>query len=74
MRAGKTLFTQLVCGSYVYWHIISEEAKLEAFFLQEAKQALALKSEISKTDAEIDRMVYELYGSTEEEIKIVESQ
>jgi hypothetical protein len=40
--------------------------------LQEAKQALAIKSEIDKTDKEIDRMVYDLYGLTEEEIKIVE--
>jgi hypothetical protein len=51
---------------------LTEEAKWEEYFLQEAKQALALKSEISKTDQEIDRMVYELYRLTEEEIKIVE--
>ena len=31
-----------------------------------------LKAEITKTDKEIDQMVYELYGLTEEEIKIVE--
>lgn len=31
-----------------------------------------LKKEIDKTDKEIDQMVYELYGLTEEEIKIVE--
>jgi type I restriction-modification system DNA methylase subunit len=53
---------------------LSDENEWEAFFLQEAKQALALKSEISKTDQEIDMMVYELYGLTEEEIKIVEKQ
>ena len=51
---------------------LTEEAEWEAYFLQEAKQALAIKSEIEKTDSEIDRMVYELYGLTEEEIKIVE--
>jgi len=51
---------------------LSEENEWDVFFLQEAKQALALKSEISKTDQEIDQMVYELYGLTEEEIKIVE--
>jgi hypothetical protein len=51
---------------------LTEEAEWEAYFLQEAKQALALKSEIDKTDKEIDRMVYELYGLTEEEIGIVE--
>ncbi len=36
------------------------------------KKALRLKAEINKTDKEIDQMVYELYGLTEEEIKIVE--
>jgi hypothetical protein len=51
---------------------LTEEAEWEAYFLQEAKQALALKSEIDKTDKEIDRMVFELYGLTEEEIRIVE--
>jgi len=35
-------------------------------------EALALKAEIDKTDKEIDQMVYELYGLSEEEIKIVE--
>ena len=51
---------------------LTEEAEWEAYFLQEAAQALAIKSEIEKTENEIDRMVYELYGLTEEEIKIVE--
>jgi hypothetical protein len=31
-----------------------------------------MQTEIDKTDREIDRMVYALYGLTEEEIKIVE--
>ncbi len=35
-------------------------------------EALNLKTEIDKTDREIDKMVYELYGLTEDEIKIVE--
>jgi hypothetical protein len=51
---------------------LKEEAEWEAYFLEEAKQALELESEIDKTDKEIDRMVYELYGLTEEEIGIVE--
>ena len=57
----------------VHWKH-SEEAEWEVYFLQEAKQALTLKSEIDKTDTEIDRMVYELYGLTDEEIKIVEGE
>jgi hypothetical protein len=51
---------------------LKEEAEWEAYFLEEAKQALEIKSEIAKTDKEIDRMVYQLYGLTEEEIGIVE--
>jgi hypothetical protein len=31
-----------------------------------------LEREIASTDAQIDRLVYELYGLTEEEIRIVE--
>jgi hypothetical protein len=31
-----------------------------------------LKREIESTDKQIDKLVYELYGLTEEEIKIVE--
>ncbi len=35
------------------------------------QDALAIKNEIDKTDAAIDKMVYALYGLTEDEIKIV---
>ena len=33
-----------------------------------------LQRQIDATDAAIDKMVYELYGLTEEEIKIVEGE
>jgi ketosteroid isomerase-like protein len=36
-------------------------------------EAQTLKTEIDKTDREIDQMVYELYDLTEEEIQIVEN-
>jgi hypothetical protein len=52
---------------------LSEEAEWEDYFLQEQQKAVAIKNEIDATDKEIDRMVYELYGLTEEEIKIVEN-
>ncbi|MCB1190884.1 MAG: N-6 DNA methylase [Leptospiraceae bacterium] len=42
------------------------------YFESEKKKALAIKKVIDKTDKEIDKMVYELYGLTEEEIKIIE--
>ena len=41
-------------------------------FEENKKKALELKAEIDQTDKEIDRMVYELYGLSEEEIKIIE--
>jgi hypothetical protein len=42
-------------------------------FETKKEEAQALKSEIDKTDKEIDAMVYELYGLTEDEITIVEN-
>tara|TARA_Y100000589_G_scaffold296798_1_gene304161 strand:- start:643 stop:3636 length:2994 start_codon:yes stop_codon:yes gene_type:complete len=42
-------------------------------FETKKEEALKLKAEIDKTDKEIDQMVYELYGLTEEEIQIVEN-
>ena len=51
---------------------LSEESEWEDFFTLESKKALEIKNSIEETDCEIDKMVYELYGLTEEEIKIVE--
>ena len=51
---------------------LSAEAEWMHYFNEQKQVAQALKSEIDKTDKEIDRMVYELYGLTEEEIGIVE--
>ena len=34
----------------------------------------SLQTQIAATDRQIDRLVYDLYGLTEEEIKIVEKQ
>ena len=39
---------------------------------KQLQYAQELKQQINQTDKEIDQMVYELYGLTEEEIKIVE--
>jgi len=52
---------------------LAQEAEWEDYFMSERKKALELKAQIDATDKEIDRMVYELYGLTEEEIKIVEN-
>jgi hypothetical protein len=42
-------------------------------FEENKKKVLELKTQIDQTDKEIDQMVYELYGLTEEEINIVET-
>ncbi|WP_369765313.1 DNA methyltransferase [Flavobacterium sp. WC2429] len=52
---------------------LSQEAEWEDYFISERKKALDLKAQIDATDKEIDTMVYELYGLSEEEINIVES-
>ena len=51
---------------------LAEEAEWMEFFTTQKEKAQNLQNQISQTDAEIDLMVYELYGLTEEEIKIVE--
>jgi hypothetical protein len=53
---------------------LSQKAEWETYFNQEAENARTIKTEIDTTDNEIDRMVYALYGLTEEEIKIVEQK
>lgn len=52
---------------------LSEEAEWEDYFETESKKAQDLKAQIDKTDKEIDKMVYELYGLSEEEIGIIEN-
>jgi hypothetical protein len=44
----------------------------KALFENDKKEVLELQSQINQTDKEIDQMVYELYGLSDEEIKIVE--
>jgi hypothetical protein len=38
------------------------------------QEQTAIERQIAATDAQIDRLVYDLYGLTEDEIKIVEGQ
>ncbi|MFD1062745.1 Eco57I restriction-modification methylase domain-containing protein [Winogradskyella litorisediminis] len=51
---------------------LSEEAEWMQYFNEQKQKAEELKTEIDKTDKEIDQMVYDLYGLTDEEIAIVE--
>ena len=53
---------------------LSQKAEWEDYFTAEQQKAQNLKQQIAATDSEIDRMVYELYGLTEKEIRIVEGE
>ena len=52
---------------------LSQETEWEDFFIKESKNVLEIKANIDITDKSIDKMVYELYGLSEEEIAIVEN-
>lgn len=43
------------------------------YFNEQKQKAQALKAEINRVDAEIDKIVYQLYELSEEEISIVEN-
>ena len=49
-----------------------DEMEWMEVFETKKEEAQTLQAQIDKTDKEIDQMVYELYGLTQEEIKIVE--
>jgi len=51
---------------------LKEEMEWEEIFLEKKEEAEKVKNEIEITNKEIDRMVYELYGLSEEEIRVVE--
>lgn len=50
---------------------MSEEAELMEFFETKKSEIVNLKNTIDATDKEIDEMVFELYGLTDEEKKVV---
>ena len=52
---------------------LEEEAEWMQYFKGQKQKAEIAKTEIDKTKREIDQMVYELYGLSENEIKIVEN-
>lgn len=52
---------------------LKEEIEWEEIFLEKKEEAEKVKNEIEMTDKEIDRMVYELYGLSEEEVRVVEA-
>ena len=50
---------------------MSEEAELMEFFETKKSEIVSLKNRIDVTDSEIDEMVFELYGLSEEERRVV---
>ena len=52
---------------------LRDEGEWEDYFLLEQQKAIEIKAQITKTDKEIDAMVYKLYGLTDEEIAIIEN-
>jgi len=51
---------------------LDKEAEWMDYFNRQKALAYDLKSQIAQTDADINAMVYELYGLGEEEVKVVE--
>ena len=51
---------------------LKEEMEWEEIFLENKEEAEKIKNEIEMTDKEIDKMVYELYGLSEKEVRIIE--
>ncbi|MGE0084894.1 MAG: DNA methyltransferase [Desulfococcaceae bacterium] len=51
---------------------LKDRKQWQDYFLEQQEKSLEIKSIIDKTDKEIDKTVYDLYGLTEEEIRIVE--
>jgi type I restriction-modification system DNA methylase subunit len=52
---------------------LTQQDEWEDYFKAYTTEINTLQAEINQIDREIDKMVYELYGLTEDEIKIVES-
>ncbi len=64
-------FLKEVKKQKVAWSL-REEAEWMGYFEEEQRAARALQGDAARLDAEIDRLVYALYGLTEEEVGVVE--
>lgn len=53
---------------------LTQQDEWEEYFAQNKQRCADIEAQIAKTDKEIDRLVYQLYGLTEEEIAIVEDK
>ena len=66
-------FLKEVKKQKIAWSLREESEWLEHFTREQAA-ARAVRDDIEKTDREIDRMVYALYGLTEAEVMLVEGK
>ncbi len=53
---------------------LTQQDEWEEYFNAYKNEIVELQKTIDETDKEIDQMVYELYGLTNEEIAIVENE
>lgn len=67
----QSFFTELSKAKIVLSAVQKDE--VQEYFETYQKQAVATKNQIIATDKQIDAMVYELYGLSNEEIEIVEN-
>ncbi|MBQ9183576.1 MAG: hypothetical protein IJ143_07370, partial [Neisseriaceae bacterium] len=79
IKGGLTQFWQLSFADFVnelkkqkIKLTLAQQDEWEDYFTQYQTHLTALQQTISQTDKTIDQMVYQLYGLTDEEIKIVE--
>lgn len=74
-RNARRLKNEGVTSSAVQMPTLTKKDEFEwlDLFEENKKKAQELQTQINQTDKEIDAMVYELYGLTEEEIKIIEA-
>ena len=79
IKGGLTQFWQLSFADFVnelkkqkIKLTLAEQDEWEDYFTQYQTHLTALQQTISQTDKTIDQMVYQLYGLTDDEIKIVE--
>ena len=74
MLSGRAVDLTLLSGTcYFSAMALFQSAVLKPFIRQHAKTH-ALQAAIDKTDAAIDALVYQLYGLTEAEVKVVEGR
>lgn len=74
------MFTLVLNVACIYSHggqlsiALTEEAEWMGYFNEQKAKANALQYQIDAPDEQIDALVYELYGLTEEEIEVVEGR